>query len=185
MSSEKDSGFFLRENLLGITPWIAFFGALMLLGRFYDTLPTSFDKTLTGLEPRSVYLQMKGNNACVGDVVFFRSLEKKAFYVRQVSASSGDIFHITPTSYAINEQSFTHSPKWQEAALKQSNGKTDITIPEEHYLIVNRDFGADWAKNDWAYEIIPQAQIRKRVTHIIFTPNLSRVGEKISNDCSA
>jgi len=76
--------------------------------------------------------------------------------------------------------------EWRAMAQVEMADREVLTVPEGHVLFINPDFDAEKRYNFWAFETVPQSKIRSRVSHILLSRDLSRIGEQVgsaSPDC--
>ena len=178
-----------KETIIGISPWVALLFVVIIVERHYKYLTTSFDQTLTGLETRTMYLAKVTSSACVGDVVLFRSKRQNSSEYRKITAGPGKQFTITKKGYEIDGVLHEMPQDWTARSAKRMILEVlPTTVPEGQFLIVNSDFAAyeRWRNNDWTFEFIEPEQIRRRLTHIMFSTSFSQIGQSIeakNTDC--
>jgi hypothetical protein len=172
------------ETLRGLAPSLLFVFALILLNQRYDYIRTSLTKTVEGFETQTMYLRQIGADFCIGDMVKFRSVERRARfssfkYYRKVIAGGDTVLTLTGTGYRIGDTDFPMSADWSVKARKTNDGQTELTVPPDYFLFVNPDFKAGDKYNDWALETVPRDNVIERVSHIMLSRDFSRIGEKV------
>lgn len=171
-----------RPTWIGLAPRLMFFAITALLLRLLDPLNTNFEQTIEGLETRSIYARQDASAYCAGDVVEFHETESTRIFFRNVSAVGGQVFSLTMQGYAIDDAASAADENWLAAAQVRFGDRSVIKVPENHYLIINSEFGRDYRSNEWAFDVVPLANIRKRVTHILVSRDLSRIGSRVGPD---
>jgi len=173
-------------TIRGLAPWFMLFGVLFLLNNRYDYVRTSLTDTVEGFETRTMYLRQVGTDFCVGDMVHFRSAHRRSKYFKKVAAEAGAVLKLTDTGYLIGETTVPMDAKWLAKADEELGESTELTVPAGQVLFVNPEFEADGEYNNWAIETVPRKNITDRVSHILFSRDLSRIGEKVGTadpDC--
>ncbi|WP_299477377.1 hypothetical protein [uncultured Roseibium sp.] len=175
-----------RQTWMGVIPWLILLAVLAALQHVFNPLPTSFARTIEGLETKTIYARQAAWTVCVGDMVTFSGTEPKRNFIRKVSATEGQAFSLGINGYAIDERTFVAKEDWLVAARAQFGDKALIKVPENHYLIVNSEFGRNLRSNDWAFDVVPRANIHNRVTYVLVSRYFSRIGSRLepaSADC--
>jgi len=184
--SEKLTAWWANDTARGIAPWIIGLAAFYLITSQVTYLRTKMDATVTGLETGTIYLRQKKSGFCVGDIMQFRSLARSSSYFRTVVADSGATFGLDDTGYQIDGAAVAMPVEWRAMAQVEMADREVLTVPEGHVLFINPDFDAEKRYNFWAFETVPQSKIRSRVSHILLSRDLSRIGEQVgsaSPDC--
>jgi len=178
---------FNYDTMKGLAPWIILFIIIFSIERHYSYVLTSIDKTVSDFETGTMYLMKFSNKACPGKIVQFRSLERKRSYYRTIRARDGQVFKLTENGYQIDDEKFEMNEDWRTYAKSDLVLKSEVTIKDGHYLFINSEFDTSTKYNKWPFEIVPQDQVKKVVTHILFSRDFSRIGELVSSkniDCS-
>lgn len=170
------------QTVRGLVPYLALVLVLFLINQRYDYQRTGLDDTIDGLEPRTLYLRKVGAEFCAGDIVTFRSAERKQKYYRKVIAGSGSIFSLTDNGYQINEATQPMGLTWLVKARLEMGDRDSIEIPSGHVLFVNTEFATKSQTNFWAFETVPRENVTERFSHILFSRDFSRIGERVGTD---
>jgi len=167
------------ETVRGIAPWVLSILALIIFLQNFTYLRTSLDETVEGLESRTMYVQNKRSGFCVGDMVHFRSSARSSKYFRTVAAESGAVFSLDAAGYQIDGVTVPMPVEWRAKAELEMNEQESLTVPEGHILFVNPEFEAEKAYNFWAFDTVPRSRVTDRISHILFSRDLSRIGEPV------
>ncbi|MEM9635665.1 MAG: hypothetical protein AAGA50_30355 [Pseudomonadota bacterium] len=170
-----------RQTLIGASPWVMFIAASAIFQYLADPLYTSFDRTIDGLETKTVYARQTGIKNCVGDMVTFRATETGRRYIRRIAAGEGQLFSVNSQGYVIDDVTYTADENWLDAARRQLGNEPSIALPKDHYLIVNSEFGQEWLGGEWAYDVVPSANILNQVTYVLVSRDLSRIGDRLGS----
>ncbi|MCV0429040.1 MAG: hypothetical protein K5905_26595 [Roseibium sp.] len=173
-----------RQTIIGVSPWAIFIAASAMFQYLVNPLYTSFDRTIDGLETKTIYARQTGGKICVGDMVTFRAADTGTRYIRRIAAGEGQLFSVSPQGYLIDDVAFLADAKWLEVARKQLGNERSIVLPKDHYLIVNSEFGWDRVGGEWAYAVVSSANILNRVTYVLVSRDLSRIGDRLNSDGS-
>ena len=170
-----------KETVFGAGIWLLVFIAFALLRFQYDYLTTSFDQTVAGLETRTTYLERITSEACAGDIVNYRSPSLERRYIREVEASAGSSFQVLDNGYSIDGTVIEKHENWTQSARQIIGNQTAITISNGQSLIINSEFDPSSERNTWPFEIIENKQIREKITHILFSRDLFKIGSRVGN----
>ena len=167
------------DTVRGLAPWLLLILLMIAFNQRYDYVRTDLVKTVDGFEPRKLYLQQVGSGFCVGDMVQFRSVERSSKYFKKVMADSGAILTLTDNGYRIDETDYPMSAEWLAKAREEMGERTSITVPANQVLFVNPEFATDKKYDFWAFETVPRENVRDWVSHVLFSRDFSRIGEKV------
>jgi len=170
-----------RETTLGVGLWLLVFLAFALFRFQYDHFTTSFDKTIAGLEVRTIYLEKITSEACVGDIVNYHSPSLERRYIREIGASAGSFFQITSSGYSVDGTAVEMNEDWVKAAKQIVGNQEGITIASGQSLIINSEFDSPANHNSWPFEVIENQQISAKVTHILFSRDFFKIGNRVGN----
>ena len=171
----------------GLASWVILIAVLVLINQRYDFVRTSVAKTVEGLETRELYLRQIGSGFCVGDIVRFRSAERRSSYFRKVMAEAGSVLTLTESGYRIDKTDAPMETEWTGKARAEMGDAGDLTVADGHILFVNADFDATKDYNNWAFETVPRESVTDWVSHVLFSRDFSRIGDKVGTavpDCS-
>nr|WP_319384896.1 hypothetical protein [uncultured Roseibium sp.] len=171
-----------RQTRIGVAPWLFFLAACAALNYWIDPLYTSFDRTVDGLKTKTIYARQSGGAVCAGEMVMFRGTVERGRFIRKVNAGGGEVFSLTPQGYMIGELEAGADESWLKAAHEQFGDTPSLVVPEDHFLILNSEFGRDLRNNAWAFDVVPQANIRNRVTYVLFSRDVSSIGSRVGPD---
>ncbi|MET1416334.1 hypothetical protein ABVF61_28950 [Roseibium sp. HPY-6] len=171
-----------RRTRTGVAPWLLLLAGFAALKGLLNPLYTSFDRTIEGLETKTIYARQSGGTVCVGDMVTFRGTGQRRNHIRRVNAAAGESFSLTPRGYAISGSTISADENWLDAAKEKFGDTASIIVPEDHYLIINSEFGRNMRGNDWAFDVVPREKIRNRVTYILVSRDLSSIGTRLAQD---
>lgn len=177
--AEKITGWRTDDTIRGMTPWIIIVMALIIFLQFFTYLRTDLEKTVEGLEPRTMYLQQRRSGFCAGDMVYYRSSNRSSKHYKTVIAESGAIFSLDAAGYQIDGVAVPMPVEWRAMAELEMGERGPLTVPEGHILFVNPEFEAQKKYNFWAFETVPRGKVTDRVSHILFSSDLSRIGERV------
>ena len=170
-----------KRTLIGLLPSLLVIIAVVLVQFRYDYVRSGTRSASPGLETAKIYLQDMRRTPCVGDVVRFRSGERRFLYFRPVFGVTGDQFKILKNGYTINGKLTETGESWVSLARKQVSGATEaMTVPAGKWLVINQAYKADRETNNWAYEFVPTKNIKSTLTHILVARDLTRIGEPIT-----
>ncbi len=177
--TEKAKNWRTNDTIRGLAPYLLFFVALFLLGQRFDYVRTNLTKTADGLETRTMYLRQVGADFCVGDMVRFLSVNRRSGTYSEVIAEEGSVFSLTDTGYRVDQKTKTMTAEWLvKAGLEMGENET-LTIPLEYVLFINSEFETTRKSKFWAFEIVHRENVKDHVSHILFSRDLSRIGEKV------
>ena len=177
------------DLIYGVAPLVLTLIAIFLVQRHYGYVRTSIDKTVASLQTGTMYLLDRTAPPCAGDAILFASEKMKGrMYYRRISGVTGVQFNLSELGYELEGKSVTMHTAWREKAAQEARELTGaVRVPDGHVLIVNDDYDAKSAYNNWAFEILPRKFIRAMVTHILFSRQPSQIGERVaisSQDCA-
>lgn len=170
-----------RDTVFGLAPTLLVLLGVVLLQQRFAYLRTSFAATVSGLETGTMYLRQRGYTACLGDVVHFTSPARSSRYYTVVAADAGAVFAIGESGYSVDGAFQVMSAEWREKAMREAVNGATLTVPPNHILVVNRQFDPAKPYTNWAFEVVPRTEIVDTVTHILFSRDLSRIGERIAS----
>jgi len=174
------------DTVRGIAPWMLGILILTIFLQHFTYLRTNLEETVEGLETRTLYLQQKRSGFCVGDTVRFRSLARPSLYFKTIVAESNAVFSLDDLGYQIDGRTVPMPVEWRAMAELEMGGRETMTVPEGHVLFVNPEFDPEEKYDFWAFETVPRSKVRDRISHILFSRDLSRIGEPVgsaSPDC--
>ena len=183
---EKAKAWSADVTVRGLVPWVLLLIVLIALNQRYTIVQSNFTKTVQGLETRQLYLRDRMSEICVGDMVHYRSAERKSKYFKKVMGGAGTVLTLTETGYRIGETDHLMKPEWLTTAREQMGERADLTVPDGHVLFVNPEHKPGDDYNGWAFESAPRANITDRLTHVLFSRNFSRIGDPVGTadpDC--
>jgi hypothetical protein len=171
-----------QDSIIGVAPTALFLVGILVLQQHYDYVRTSIDKTVAGLETGTMYVLERGNTAQAGETVEYSSKKIKHHkYFRRIAAGPGAIFSITGTGYTLDGKAHDADAAWRDEAAKEAKNQGDeLTIPANHVLIINTDFDSKSSYTNWAFEILPRQQIQSRITRVLFSREITRIGERVA-----
>ena len=184
--SEKIAVWRTNDTARGITPWVIGLLALYVLASQVTYLRTNMERTVTGLEPGTMYLRQKRAGFCIGDVVRALSAERRESFYAPVAAEAGAEFSLTESGYSLNGQDEVLGADWQMVVREKMGDTATLIVPEDHVFFINSQFDPDVSFNNWAFESVPRRLVRDRVSHILLAHDWSRIGEPVgstSPDC--
>ena len=177
--TEKAKNWRTNETIRGLVPYLLFFVVLFLLNQRFDYVRTNLTKTADGLETRTMYLRQVGADFCVGDMVRFRSANRRSGIYSEVIAAEGSVFSLTDTGYQIDEKTKTMTAEWLVKARLEMGENETLTVPAGYVLFTNSEFETTRKSKFWAFEVVPRENVTDRVSHILFSRDLSRIGDKV------
>ena len=185
--SEKIQAWSADDTVRGLVPWAAVLLALFVVTQRYTIVQSSFTETVEGLETRELYLRDRASEICVGDMVRYRSAERRSKYFKKVMADAGAVFSLTNTGFRIGETDHLMPPDWLAKAREQMGERPALTVPDGDVLFVNPEFESNIDYSNWAFETAPRDNITDRVSYVLFSRDFSRIGDKVGTavpDCS-
>ncbi len=164
--------------------WILASGvlSLLLLNQVSPKL-TSLNRTVSGLNPNTLYLLARSSDYCPADMVVFRSFSRGKHDLRPVTALGGSTFALTPMGYRIDANEHEMPESWRKAAATRLSASHMRMLEPEDVLIVNQDFGRPFGpdSNDWPFEIVDRLAIRSKVTTVLFAENIRDIGQTVGS----
>ena len=183
--------FLADDTVRGIAPYVLGIAALVALGWNYGYARTGAIVGTPGLEPHTVYLSRTVDNICAGDAVRYRRPGRlTGSRYGRVEAEAGATVAVEEAGFRVNDIFWALNEILVEASrLSAEKGTEPVRereVPEGHVLVVRRFGETAEGAPAWMFEMMPRENIRSRITHVLFSRDLSRIGEQVAGgDCSA
>jgi hypothetical protein len=170
-----------RDTLLGVAPVLIVLAGIFALQRVYGYVITSFDDPVAGLDAGTMYVVKYDVPPCVGDAARFRRPGAGSIlFLRRVVAGPGATFTLTDTGYAIDGKPVAMDALWRAKAAVEAGAASSLTIPSNHVLVINTSFKALSKTDNWAFAIVPRDGFVSTVTRVLFSRDLTRIGERVN-----
>ena len=146
---------------------------------------TNVDNKISALESSTMYFTKYNVTPCLGDFVEFHLEETKRTYFRKIRGLPGDIIEFYDHGFRVNRNSKNLGQSWGDKAKSVSNNQEKLTIPIGKVFIVNTAFKSNHKLYSWPYALVPMKDIKKQLTYIIASKDLSALGKYIGGDSTS
>lgn len=169
------------DAVRGIAPWAALIAGAIVLQVYFSYWRVPLNANLAGLEPNTMYLINKRSALCVGDIGRFRDSERRVTLHRRVAAKGGQRFSLNQSGYRIDRKEFDADKTWISAAKTVLGERGERSIPSGAFLFINDAFDPASKVNNWPFQIIEARKTKGRISHTLFSRDLSKIGQPIGN----